>query len=306
VVSILRCHFLLYDVDSPMAKKFCLRFQIPFPSYLELVELIKADDRLEQWCGFKKFKQTTSPIGLLVLGSLGYFGRGWMFDDIEGNTAISREVHRAFFHIFINFGSTVLHDKFVQTPVNLDEAKSNIVEYAESGLPGCIGSSDCTHILTQGCEYNLKNNHTGGTSRNTTCTFNLMCNHRRHILYTSIGGPGCWNNQTMVCLDNFISDIYDGLILSYNEFNLVLYDSNKNRVQMTYTGVYVIVDNGYLPWSCTVPPFLMTNKINETRWLKWIESMRRDIECAFGILKGRWRILKSSVRISDVVNVDKV
>ncbi len=39
--------FLLYDIDSPMAKKFCLRFQIPFPSYLELVELIEADDRFE-------------------------------------------------------------------------------------------------------------------------------------------------------------------------------------------------------------------------------------------------------------------
>jgi hypothetical protein len=50
----------------------------------------------------------------------------------------------------------------------------------------------------------------------------------------------------------------------------------------------------------------MTNKINKTQWLKWIESMRKDIECTFGILKGRWRILKSGVRISGVVNIDKV
>ncbi len=34
--------------------------------------------------------------------------------------------------------------------------------------------------------------------------------------------------------------------------------------------------------------------------------MRKDIECTFGILKVRWRILKSGVRISDVVNIDKV
>jgi hypothetical protein len=100
-----------------------------------------------------------------------------MFDDIEENMALSQEVHHTFFHIFIDFGSTVLHDKFVQTPVHLDEAKSNMVEYTESRLPGCIGSSNCTHILMEGCKYNLKSNHLGGKSSNTTCTFNLTCNH---------------------------------------------------------------------------------------------------------------------------------
>jgi hypothetical protein len=40
-------NFLLYDIDSPMAKKFCLRFRIPFPSYLELVAQIKEDDRFD-------------------------------------------------------------------------------------------------------------------------------------------------------------------------------------------------------------------------------------------------------------------
>jgi len=26
---------------------------------------------------------------------------------------------------------------------------------------------------------------------------------------------------------------------------------------------------------------------DEMRWSKWLESMRKDVECAFGILKGR-------------------
>ncbi len=194
----------------------------------------------------------------------------------------------------------------MQTSVHLDEAKSNMVEYAESGLPGCVGSSDCTHILTDGCEYNMNSNHLGGKSSNSTRTFNLRCNHQCRIFHTTKGGPGCWNKQTMVRLDNFISGNHDGLILSDNKFNLVSYDGNKNIVQTTYTGVYVILDNGYLLWYCTVPPFSMTNKINKMRWSKWIELMRKDIECTFLILKGRWRILKSGVRISGVENVNKV
>ncbi len=61
----------------------------------------------------------------------------------------------------------------------------------------------------------------------------------------------------MVRHDNFITGIHDGMILSNNKFNLLLYNGDENIVQKTYTGVYVIVDNGYLSWSCTVPPFLV-------------------------------------------------
>ena len=33
----------------------------------------------------------------------------------------------------------------------------------------------------------------------------------------------------------------------------------------------------------------------EKRWTKWTESMRKDVECVFGILKVRWRCLKAGV-----------
>ena len=46
---------------------------------------------------------------VLVLGSLHYIGHGWTFDDIEEQTTISREMHRLFFHNFINFCSTSLY-----------------------------------------------------------------------------------------------------------------------------------------------------------------------------------------------------
>jgi hypothetical protein len=70
--------------------------------------------------------------------------------------------------------------------------------------------------------------------------------------------------------------------------------------------VDLIVDNGYLNWSCTVPPFSVTNNIDEICWSKWLELMRKDVECMFGILKGKWRILKSGVRIYGVDSVDHV
>ncbi len=118
----------------------------------------------------------------------------------------------------------------VITPVNLAEAKSNMSEYSEAGFSGCVGSSDCTHITTERCEYNLKNNHLGAKSSHTTRTFNLTCNHRHCILHTTHGGPGWWNDMNMVRFDTFLTDIRAGRILTDNEFELLSYDKEGNVV----------------------------------------------------------------------------
>ena len=34
--------------------------------------------------------------------------------------------------------------------------------------------------------------------------------------------------------------------------------------------------------------------------------MRKDVECTFGILKGRWRILQTGVRVYGVDKVDEI
>ena len=95
---------------------------------------------------------SASPVELLVLRALRYLGRGWTFDDIEESTAVSRDVHRVFFHAFIEFGSTVLYDRYVNAPLNFEDARRHMLEFIEAGLPGAVGSTDCTHILSEKIE----------------------------------------------------------------------------------------------------------------------------------------------------------
>ena len=66
------------------------------------------------------------------------------------------------------------------------------------------------------------------------------------------------------------------------------------------------VDIGVLEWSCTIPP--MKNAINYKfiRFSEWLESMQKDAECTFGILKGRFTILKTGVRMQSLKKVDQL
>ena len=81
---------------------------------------------------------------------------------------------------------------------------------------------------------------------------------------------------------------------------------DREVVAVKYQGVWLVVDNGYHNWSSTVPPFLNTCSRREIWWSEWTESMGKDGECTFGILKGRWRILKTGVRLFTTESVDKV
>ena len=45
---------------------------------------------------------------------------------------------------------------------------------------------------------------------------------------------------------------------------------------------------------------------DEIRWSEWLESMRKDVECTFGILKGRWRVLKTGIRLHSTESADNI
>ena len=259
--------------DERFVKKFRNRFRLPYDKYKELCSYCSDSELFVRWIGKDATGRDATPITLLVLGSLRYLGRGWTFDDVEEATAVSKEVHRTFFHKFIEFGSTTLYEKYVVFPTTFEEAKKHMHEFAIAGLPGAMGSTDATHILLWNCEYNLRNNHLGGKKKNTSRSYNMTVNHRRRILHTTRGGPGRWNDQTMVMFDEFVRGMYDGDHPYDVEFEL-LERQNGKIISVPYRGGYVIVDNGYLRWSCTVPPFKVTEKTTELRWSKWVESMK--------------------------------
>ena len=291
--------------DSRFLSKFRYRFRLPYDSFVEFVQVAKNENWFPRWMGCDATGKPASPVELLILGSLRYLGRGCTFDDTEESTAISEEVHRTFFHCFIEVGSTILFHKYVRTPVSVEEMRNHTHEFEMAGMPGTLGSSDATHILHEKCSYRLRRLHLGGKSKSPTRTYNITVNHRRRILGTTSGHPGSWNDQTVVLFDAFIIGIKRGEIFDDNTFELLEMVDGK-VVSVKYRGAWIVVDNGYHSWSTTVPPFTKTCVRTEIRWSEWVESMRKDVECTFGILKGRWRILKTGIRMKQVGDVDKV
>jgi len=106
--------------------------------------------------------------------------------------------------------------------------------------------------------------------------------------------------------DELIRGVNEGTRYSNNEFKLLELDKNKNEIEVTYQGAWFIVDNGYLNWSCTIPPMKDPITYQQIRFSEWLESMRKDVECTFGSLKRRFAILKYGIRLGSINQCDKV
>ena len=81
------------------------------------------------------------------------------------------------------------------------------------------------------------------------------------------------------------------------DFTFELYERNSSGNIRTakYRGPWLIVDNGYLNWPTTVPPIKRTCSRHEIWFSPWLESIRKDVECTFGIFTHQWSILRSAI-----------
>ena len=144
-----------------------------------------------------------------MLTALRYLGRGSTFDDLEESTAVSLETIRKFLLQFIRFGSSSLFNEFVQAPNTEEELKLCEREFAMAGLPGCVGSTDATHVLLECCSFRIRQLHLGYKLAHTARTYNMTVNHRKRILSTTKGYPARFNDKTLVLYDDFVQSIHN-------------------------------------------------------------------------------------------------
>eukprot|EP00816_Leptocylindrus_hargravesii_P002830 CAMPEP_0196815854 /NCGR_PEP_ID=MMETSP1362-20130617/52339_1 /TAXON_ID=163516 /ORGANISM="Leptocylindrus danicus, Strain CCMP1856" /LENGTH=449 /DNA_ID=CAMNT_0042192989 /DNA_START=265 /DNA_END=1614 /DNA_ORIENTATION=- len=288
-------------------KLFRRRFRMPYQAWQDLVDDCRKSELFERW------NDSTDAIGLsctslelLVLGTLRYLGRGWTFDDIAEATGVSEEMHRQFFHLFVTYGSTEFYEKNVSMPASYEDVANFSSEFEKAGMPGAIGSTDAVNIVMEKCSWRMRQTHIGFKQAFTARTYNVTVNHRRQILYCTAGHPARWNDKTIIRFDDFVTSLRDGSRLGNFDFVLLEHAPDGTIIKQKYRGCWVLVDNGYLKWSVTIPPFKTTISIEELRFSEWLESMRKDVECCFGILKARWRILKTGIRLHGIDVCDKI
>src|SRR6056300_1943203 len=175
--------------------------------------------------------------------------------------------------------------------------------YALLRLPGCIGSIDCVHVGWDCCPAECRSNATGKEGY-LSLSFEVIVSHMRRILTVSSGDWGSWQDKTIVTYDEAVQKIRSDP--KYKNFIWRTW-SKDGSVAVVHKGVYLICHGGYLDWKVLVPPYKhQVEGRPEHRWSKWLESLRKDVECSFGSLKKRFSSLKNRSRYHDAETLEAV
>lgn len=278
-------------------KEFRGCFRLPYEMFLWFVSEAKAKD----WFPGKgdHFEHNVvagvqrKPLELLILSSLSYLAGTASWKMLQHATTISSTTNRAFFALFIQHLAGPASIEEWLTPNEGEKAESARM-FSAAGLEGCWCAADGVHIRVWSCSHSLKN-LAKGKEGFTSYAFNVVCLSSGKIISCSRAFLGCHPDTTLVKNHKFMLDLQNNLHLP----NTVFMFHKVDGTTTTEHQPWCIVDGGYVSWISTLAPPKSSSHIVDVVLAKWMESVRKIIECVFGMLKQRWRILKFGLTIQD-------
>ena len=145
--------------------------------------------------------------------------------------------------------------------------------FAKIGLPGCIGSMDCTRVKWAMCPARERWTHTGKEGFPTN-TYLVIVDHNRRVQYVSCGYKGSCNDVQICQNDPICLAAMNGSLEGieydlYNEFG------EKYKCK----GGYILVDGGFINSIVFIEPEKFCVNKDAVLYSEWLESVRKDVEC---------------------------
>ena len=284
--------------DTRDGRYFRRRFRIPFAMFSVLIQTILE----ERWfSGFeldgrglldstRDERRRGASLHVKVLSVLRILGRGNVFDECFDGSGCSESLIASFFHLFLQRFVARLFKCMVCPPAGADELAEQMRIYERLGLNGACGSTDVTHIPLGKCPRNWQNSCTGKSGK-PTLAYSATCSHSRRIYYCSPGFEGSKNDKTISKYDSFIDLVRTDPM--YTDAKWLL---NTSSGAVERSGAYLICDGGYHKWFEMICGLKHTSSLPHSLWSCQLESVRKDVECCFGILKMRFNILANPLQ----------
>lgn len=178
-------------------------------------------------------------------------------------------------------------DEYLREPSAGDIARHATIN-AGRGFPGMFGSLDCTHWVWKNCPaawHGMYQDRDG----NITMIMEAVATKDLWIWHSFVGLPGSNNDINVVDRSPLLVNWLKGHAPAYE------YEVNGNQRSMCY----LLCDGIYPDWSVFVKSIRQPETSKEKHFAGVQESVRKDVERCFGVLKGRFGILAHPARLWD-------
>eukprot|EP00959_Pyramimonas_sp_CCMP1952_P471723 9498874-Pyramimonas_sp.AAC.1 len=205
------------------------------------------------------------------------------------------------FHAWVEWFVQTCKSDWIKPIDTEEEIETCTADFEKLGFPGAISYMDAVHILYPACPAALRQAYTGKAGV-PTIAFNVHCDAKGLVRHVTHGGPGGKNDKTAVRVDSFATKVKEDPLFTEREFQIYRPDGTIKQMR----GMYHVCDGGYHRWLSTICAMKHPLTRTERIYTKVQESRRKAIECCFGIMKKRGRILKAGFQYSEISQCNNI
>ena len=225
--------------------------------------------------GASGLQKVTAALRLLAYGGCADQLDDWIW---LGESTILECLKQFVDAILRNFGETYLRAPTLTDTLQL------LQQNAKRGFPGCLGSIDCWHWEWKNCPNGSAAHYKGKKGKG--CVAEMCCGPDLWIWHLFCGNPGSLNDLNILHRSPLLRQIYNQTMPKV--------DFEVNGTM--YCHPYWLADGIYPQLAVFVTGFAIPNTPVDKNFTHWQESIRKDIERAFGVLQARWGILTKPAR----------
>lgn len=175
-------------------------------------------------------------------------------------------------------GSTFFVGKYLRDMTPVDMKRVTDLHQEKHDVPGMPGSIDCTHFFLKNCPMGWQN-HYIGKEKKPTIMMEAVADYSLWLWYTLIGWAGSLKDI----------NIWDASpphkLLLQNCFELL--DFEFEIAGNKFSLLYFLANGIYPGINCFVQLYSEPAEA-QRNFAKWQEASRKDVERAFGVLKGKF------------------
>jgi hypothetical protein len=185
--------------------------------------------------------------------------------------------------------------EYLRTP-NAQDVQRLYQKHEEMhGFRGMLGSIDCMHWEWKNCPTAWRGQYMGH-KKQPTIVLEAVASYDLWIWHAFFGCAGSNNDINILNRSPLFESIKSGRAPAA-PFTVNGHD---------YTHGYYLADGIYPDWATLIKAYSAPTDDRRAKFKRYQESARKDVERAFGVLKGRWHILSLPGRSHDVAKMSKI
>ena len=276
-----------YFADNPVYddQLFARRFRMSKRLFKRIVDDLEANYQFFEWLwdargkkGFSPLQKCTAAIRQLAYGSAA--------DSFDEYLRMSEKTSRECMNTFCKGIIHLYRRKYLRKPTSDDVQKLYALHEARHGLPGMLGSLDCTHWAWANYPVAWMGQYMRGDHERPTIILEVVASQDLWFCHAFFGVAGSSNDINVLQQSSLFNDVYDDKAPDCS------FDVHNSH----YKHGYYLVDGIYPDWATFVKSFTCPQDDKRKKFKTAQESARKDVERAFGVLRQRWHVIHNPAR----------